>query len=209
MAPNRKTHDLFASHAELASLRATIQPKYLPLTTETGNRSHLVTDPKTEKAPRAVSYWDWSYDTARETKAAEIDDLFSLSRLETNLASDCLRRDAQESSPPTLTPIAKEESQSYWDWSIEDDAHTQSETDTQEAAEQPVSQQARPERADYWTWRGDADTNHDASAPSNYLHNLVANSRKKYHRRHSHLHPETESASDRYWHWSEYQGTVQ
>jgi len=223
MAPNRKTHDLFASHGELASLKATIQPKYLPLTsTESGNRSQAqpalppVTDPRTEKAPPAVSYWDWSPDTAEATKAAEIDDLFSLSRLETNLVSDSLQRNERNQAPPTLTPAAAQESFSYWDWSTEDDVETDSRDANNEAAPPaaPQPQQSQHPVENYWTWQDDAATNRDAhahahAAPSEYLHGLVADSRKKYHRRHSHLHPETQSASDRYWHWSEFRGTLQ
>eukprot|EP00536_Pseudo-nitzschia_multiseries_P017803 jgi/Psemu1/315021/fgenesh1_kg.1825_\ len=228
MAPNRKTHELFATTADLESLRSTIQPKYLPLTIghsprdaqqdlqeqeqECHYQQELVTDTKREKEPRTVSYWDWTSDTKEEEEEAAVDDLFSLSRFETNLVADALRREVETKD---ATTTHTEESQSYWEWSDTVEV-TDCETDTEEdettppATNQPDSHCEECCR-DYWAWDEESDHNEE-SLPSRttHLHNLLNNSRKKYHRRHSHLpepeDPETdaEHASEHYWHWSEF-----
>lgn len=228
MAPNRKTHELFADAVDLESLKTSIQPKYLPLTIghdpretqevqqqpKCNYQQELVTDPKTEKEPRAVSYWDWPADTIEAEKEAAVDDLFSLSRIESNLVTDSFRRETATKDVTTNT----EESQSYWEWSTDVNV-VECETDSEDNADAATSQN-RPDRhcedccQEYWTWS--EESNHDeASMPSrsDHLHSILDSSRKKYQRRHSHLpDPEnpdtnTEHASDHYWHWSEFHST--
>eukprot|EP00534_Pseudo-nitzschia_fraudulenta_P001954 CAMPEP_0201116634 /NCGR_PEP_ID=MMETSP0850-20130426/837_1 /ASSEMBLY_ACC=CAM_ASM_000622 /TAXON_ID=183588 /ORGANISM="Pseudo-nitzschia fraudulenta, Strain WWA7" /LENGTH=224 /DNA_ID=CAMNT_0047380751 /DNA_START=96 /DNA_END=767 /DNA_ORIENTATION=+ len=224
MAPNRKASDLFTSSAELQSLKIPLQSKYLPLTDsreaaqdlqqQQGRLQQqraplqltLKADPKTEKPAPTVSYWDWPSDTAEEEKQEAIDDLFSLSRFESNLIADSIRRKENIDTGTKLR--VSEEQQSYWDLS-DDVAGFEVDTQENEASPQTPDESHCEECCqDYWEWQEDEEAVDACTrpSPSDRLHGVVANSRKKFYRRHSHL-PEPDhtadvaAASDHYWHW--------
>lgn len=228
MAPNRKSPTLFASNYELDSLKIPLQAKFLPLTDprecaqqlqqEKCVQHELRSDPKTEKPAPSVSYWDFPSDTAEEEKLEAIDDLFSLSRFESNLIADSIRRE-EDSSAQIPVPKSKdeedrtEEQQSYWDWSNEDSLAVEPENDSQ--GDKPAQSEDRHCEEccdDYWAWHPDESAEDDCTkeSPSHRLHQVITESRKKFVRQHSHL-PEPVSGaagvSDHYWHWLEFRST--
>mmetsp|Transcript_9313 Transcript_9313/g.23156 ORF Transcript_9313/g.23156 Transcript_9313/m.23156 type:complete len:229 (+) Transcript_9313:135-821(+) len=221
MAPNRKSPTLFANNLE--SLNIPLKAEFLPLTDPREAEQQqqqqkcvqhdLRSDPKTEKAPITVSYWDFPSDTAEEEKLAAIDDLFSLSRFESNLISDSIRRENSTAHVPVDKSKGSEdqaeEQQSYWDWSNEDVDVVEPETDSQDDKRCQIDDRHCEECCDdYWSWHPKEATEEDChnESPSDRLHQVVAESRKKFVRRHSHL-PEPGdneiSKSHHYWHWLE------
>jgi hypothetical protein len=227
MPPNRKSPTLFTSSLELERLKIPLQAKFLPLTDprEATQQSQqkcvqqkFKADPKTEKPTPTVSYWDWPSDTAEEEKLEAFDDFFSLSRLESNLIADSIRREETATVHVFVTKTVEkqiENQQSYWDWSNEDVDSVEPEIDSQDDKTVQREDHRREECCDgYWEWRQDEATEDECttSSPSRRLHELMTDSRKKFVRRHCHL-PELESQedtsalSDHYWHWSEFRGT--
>lgn len=233
MPPNRKNPTLFASNDELGSLKIPLQTKFLPLTDpEEAEKQlkeqqkcvqrkcvqqRLIPDPRKEKQAPKISYWDWPSDTAEDEKLAAIDDLFSTSRLESNLIADSTRR---EEDSTLQTPVfdsknqeeKSKESESYWDWSNEHREYVETEDDSQDINSCTESTgRDREECCDnYWEWPHDEVTEDTCSdiSPSHRLQILMAESRKKFVRRHNHL-PEPvpgankTATSEHYWHWSE------
>ena len=224
MAPNRKSPTLFTNSLE--SLKIPLKSEFLPLThtREVAQReqqrsvkpqlvsapqNELISDPKTEKQAASVSYWDWHPcdGTVEAEKEAAIDDLFSLSRLESNLVADSIRRE-------TATEIVVDETndqqqESYWNWSNNDVNAMSLDTECQD--DQQVDNPHREECCDnYWDWDANEDLKDDMdhTSPAERLHQVVADSRKKFVRRHTHL-PEPKgdhmSVSNHYWHWQEVQ----
>lgn len=223
MAPNRKSPTLFANSLE--SLNIPLKAGFLPLTDprEAAQREQekcvqheLISDPKTEKVPPTVSYWDWHPcdDTVEAQKEAAIDDLFSVSRLESNLIADAIRREASAEMPVDEGNDQQqtEEQESYWNWSNNDTNVVPLDTDCVEdrQTENPHREECCD---DYWNWHENDDLKDgmDYISPSDRLHQVVTESRKKYIRRHSHL-PEPKedhiSVSHHYWHWQELPSTA-
>lgn len=141
MPPNRKNTGLFTSNAEYESLKIPIQSKFLPLT---DSRSEAVTATAPAPAklqqqqhhPVAVveeeveedlsySYWDTPSDIpVEEEKDETIDDLFSLTRIESNLITDSIIiKTLEEESTTTITlkQQQQQEPESYWTWSNDTD----------------------------------------------------------------------------------------
>jgi len=231
MPPNRKNSTLFTSSFELENLKIPLREKFLPLTDpKEAAQQHeqqqkcvqweLQPDPKTEKTTPTVSYWDWVSDTVEEERLEAIDDLFSLSRFESNLIADSIRREEDSTVQVSVNKSKDNEEQtevqqSYWGWSNEDIDDVEPEIDSQE--DKPTSQteyhHCRERCEDYWAWQQDEVTMDACSkvSPSRRLHDIVAESRKKFIRQHIHL-PEPDpradaiAASDHYWQWSEFQG---
>lgn len=221
MAPNRKSPTLFANNLE--SLNIPLKAEFLPLTDPREAAQHeqqkcvqhdLTSDPKTEKTPPAVSYWDWEPDTVEEEKLAAIDDLFSLSRFESNLIADSMRR---ESSTANHVPVDESEvnneqtegQHSYWDWSNNGVDVVEPETDSQDEKSTQIDERYGEECCDdYWSWHPNEETEDHChkESPSDRLHQVLTDSQKKFVRRHSHL-PEPGdceiSKSHHYWHWLE------
>jgi hypothetical protein len=225
MPPNRKSPTLFTSSYELENLKIPLQAKFLPLTDpreaaqqQKCVRQELKPDPKTEKAQPTVSYWDWLSDTAEEEKVEAIDDLFSLSRFESNLIADSVRREEDSTVQVSVTKSNEkegqtEENQSYWDWSNEDVDDVEPEIDGRDDKPNPQTEDHHCEECcdDYWAWQDNEVTEDERNeaSPSRRLHNVVNESRKKFTRRHSHLsepdHPSDAIAvSNHYWHWLEF-----
>lgn len=221
MPPNRKSQTLFTSSYELENLKIPLQAKFLPLTDPREAKQQqicvqqeLKPDPKTEKSPPTVSYWDWPSDTAEEEKVEAIDDLFSLSRFESNLIADSIRREEESTVQVSVTKIKEtDEQQSYWDWSNEDVDAVEPEIDSRDDKPNPQTEDRHGEECggDYWAWQENEGTEdyYNETSPSRRLHNVVNESRKKFARRHNHL-PEPDHSSDaiaaldHYWHWSEF-----
>jgi len=223
MPPNRKSPALFTSSLELENLKIPLQAKFLPLTDpreivqqhekkQKCVHQELRPDPKTEKPTPAVSYWDWPSATVEEEKLDAINELFSISHFESNLIADSIRREKYSTVQVHLTKSKDkkeqiEEQESYWGWSNEDVEAIKSEIDGQD---EPTPL-AVDRQEDYWTWLENEATD-DAcrqSSPSHRLHNIVAESRKKYIRRHIHLsepcpRADESAISDHYWHLSEF-----
>lgn len=227
MAPNRKSTDIFTNSAALESLKTAIQPKYLPLTTEISQQEQVVVetiiDPKKEKEPPTVSYWDWPADTTevakevaiKDEEESAINDFFSSSRLESNLMADSLRRNT-EATTKTISEEEAGETLSYWDWSktgYDVDSAVESETDSQDSTQQGIPENHCEDCCQtYWDWTPEEHMDIDhGSSPSHRLHSIVANSQKKFVRRHSHLSEPREAdashLSDCYWHWLEVHNT--
>lgn len=222
MPPNRKSPTLFTSSYELESLKIPLQAKFLPLTNprESAQQQQKCVqhkfklDPKTEKPKPTVSYWDWPSDTVEDERLEAIDDHFSLSRFESNLIADSIRR--EDSITPALFNNSKdkkeriEEHQSYWDWSNEDvDAMKPQINSQDDKLTQTEDRQCEESRGDYWGWHQNEATEDDCSkaSPSHRLHQIVTESRKKFIRQHSHLIDPQASLSDHYWHWLEFRST--
>lgn len=217
MAPNRKSPDIFTNTNGLEILKSTVKAQYLPLTTEVSQSQEPVCvagpiDPKTEKEPPSVSYWDWPADTLQEEnelavqyeEESKIEDFFSASRIESNLIADSLRR-AKEEAP---SEEESESTSSYWDWS-DSGYDVQSETDSQEKTEHVPEHHCETCCQEYWDWTPEDHKDVcERPSPAHRLHTVLSASRKKYVRQHSHLpdpmeHDE-EGVSHHYWHWSEF-----
>ena len=219
MPPNRKSPTQLTSSVELRGLNIPLKAKFLPLTdpkeaTQRHNQDRkyvqqeLIHDPKIEKPIKKVSYWDWPSDTAEEER---LDDLFSLSRLESNLITDSIRREKEDNCEGTR------EYQSYWDWSNKDVDDNEPDVLLKGNTPTPQTEIRNCEECceDYWTWHQDEVPEEKCSndSPSCRLHEIMIESQKKYTRRHSHLPEpenglvETNEASDHYWHWLEFRST--
>ena len=228
MPPNRKSPTLFTNSLE--SLNIQIKAEFLSLTDprEAAQQQQqqqqqyqkcvqrdLISDAKTEKSLPTVSYWDWHpcSDTAEEEKVAAIDELFSLSRFESNLISDSIRRESFTAEVPVDESKDHDEQPSYWDWSNEDADVAEPDTDTRDDKRTQIDDHDHEECCDdYWAWHPNEVTEEDCddSSPSHRLHQVVSESRKKFVRRHIHF-PEPEecpiSKSHHYWHWLELRRT--
>jgi hypothetical protein len=151
MPPNRKNTGLFTSNAEYESLKIPIQSKYLPLTdprsevataTSTApaklqQQQHhhqtklkddvlsiqqLVAAVVEEEEDLTYSYWDIPSDIPVEDEKEEvIDDLFSLTHIESNLITDSTTIKNLEEESTTTTLKQHQEPESYWTWSNDTD----------------------------------------------------------------------------------------
>lgn len=107
-----------------------------------------------------VNYWDWTSDAAlgeEEKKEEEIADLFSLSRIESNLISDSLRTNKGEPSSSNNNNNEEEESSSYWAWSqTECNKDDLALVESESASEDEVEVYGQQPCEDYWAWESEA-----------------------------------------------------
>merc|ERR1711907_708176 len=177
-----------------------------------------------------ANYWDWTSDAVlgeEEKVEDEIADLFSLSRIESNLISDSVKKNTTASV--VSLPSHEEESSSYWEWSTNSKEGDRMSVDESASKNNEVEEVYGQlcENKDYWAWDSDSilppceeeeDSTKMLPASSNEINNsIVVNhsirrQRKQHYRgrRHSLLDddlpdPTTdpEYHSDHYWHWSE------
>merc|ERR1711907_733996 len=139
MPPNQKYHFNDAEGDAAANLlNVPIRSEFLPLThpkealQHQQGRQQAQQDQQPQKKERSeppqtqaevnhdgvANYWDWTSDAilGEEEKAEEaIADLFSLSRIESNLISDSVKTNTTASVVSNTNN--EEESSSYWEWS--------------------------------------------------------------------------------------------
>jgi len=186
MPPNRKNTGLFTSNAEYESLKIPIQSKYLPLTdsrsevvtaTSTApakvqqQQQHHQTKVKDyvvsiqpvavvveEEEDLTYSYWDIPSDIPVEDEKEEIiDDLFSLTHIESNMITDSIIIKKLEEEPTTNTLKRQQEPETYWTWSNDTDKDW-NDTYYDNTIESKSVSVSTPDKhcedccQDYWAW---------------------------------------------------------
>jgi hypothetical protein len=186
MAPNRKNVTclvLPVNSSELQNLRTTVQAKFLPLTDPLEQQQHDQSQQQEQnrREQESDSYWNWTAEG--DTNTEEEADLFSLSRIESNLIAD-----ATKYADNTVHQVVAHDD--YWAGSSVTGDDNESST-----------RKSQHEAAHYWDWSANPEAyERDRAARLTSTAHIEANLQSLVRSESVHVHTQKEH-HDSYWQW--------